>query len=287
MRFNPRINSRSVCSAVSLAALALCVDAHADVVYDSLPVIVDGPTSTGPSYGYEANGYAEIGDHVALSGTSRNLQSVTVQMNDYAIASNYPALAAINPLGYTQALTLNLYTGTNTTTGAAFATETIDVFVPFRPASDPTCGGVVAGTGQTDYRDPSGVCRTSVSFNVTFDFSSMGIVLPDDLVYGLAFNTQNYGTTPTGTAGPYNQLNLTTAPEPTVGTDATGIDGLFFRDASTGGAFTNLAGNDPYGSTGIQIVANATAAVPEPSSIALLGIAGAGLLAARRRRTTR
>jgi len=71
MKIDKNDVSRSVFAAVSLAALAICIDAHADVVYNSLPTIVNPPTNTNPSYPYAATGTTEIGDPFALGAHSR------------------------------------------------------------------------------------------------------------------------------------------------------------------------------------------------------------------------
>jgi hypothetical protein len=53
---------------------------------------------------------------------------------------------------------------------------------------------------------------------VAFNFS--GTVVPDNIIYGLAYNTTDYGYDPTGVPGPVESLNfaLSTLP-PTVGSN--------------------------------------------------------------------
>ena len=63
-----------------------------------------------------------------------------------------------------------------------------------------------------------------MAFNIEFNLSTIGTV-PDEFIYGIAYDTQSYGNPPMGTAGPYNSLNVglidtpTYSGQPTVGTD--------------------------------------------------------------------
>jgi hypothetical protein len=47
-----------------------------------------------------------------------------------------------------------------------------------------------------------------MAFDVTFNFTSMAIVLPDQIIFGIAYNTQSGGQKPIGVDGPYNDLNV-------------------------------------------------------------------------------
>ena len=110
------------------------------------------------------------------------------------------------------------------------------------------------------------------------------MILPSDIVFGLAFNTQNYGAQPTGQAGPYDSLNYAlVSSAPTVGTDVNS-DSVFWNTSyqpwltsGTAGVF----GADTAWTGYVPAVSLDT--VPEPATLALVGLALAGAAVARRR----
>jgi adhesin/invasin len=56
-----------------------------------------------------------------------------------------------------------------------------------------------------------------MAFDVTFDFSSLSLTLPDQVIFGVAYNTQSAGQSPIGVNGPYNDLNVGLNASNTVG----------------------------------------------------------------------
>lgn len=69
---------------------------------------------------------------------------------------------------------------------------------------------------------------------VTFTLPG-GVTLPDQLIWGVAFNTADYGNAPTHKDGPWNSLNVgadTLPGQPAVGTDVE-PDGAFLSSSST------------------------------------------------------
>jgi hypothetical protein len=82
--------------------------------------------------------------------------------------------------------------------------------MPYRPSADGCGGSTTAWTG------PGGACYNGKAFPITFNFS--GVTLPDSAIISVAFNTAHYGAHPIGVTGPYDSLNVGTAPAPTVGT---------------------------------------------------------------------
>ncbi len=60
-------------------------------------------------------------------------------------------------------------------------------------------------------------CVNGKAANITFDFSSQNLTLPDTVVYGISYNTTSYGPSPIGTGAscystaagcPYDSLNI-------------------------------------------------------------------------------
>jgi LPXTG-motif cell wall-anchored protein len=54
-------------------------------------------------------------------------------------------------------------------------------------------------------------------FGFVFSFGLAGYVVPDELVYGIAYNTNTWGANPIGTNGPFESLNVGVTPHPAAG----------------------------------------------------------------------
>ncbi len=196
-----------------------------------------------------------------FAGANRNLASVVVTMSDWALHSDYPALPSG---GWTHPITFNIYAADHTSAtpaaGALLATLTRTFTIPWRPEADPTCANGTA------WRAANGTCYNGFAFNITFDFSALNVTLPNEIVFGVAFNTQNHGTTPLGVPGPYNSLNVgaPTGAVPTVGTDAN-ADAVFWNSSYPGfwadggaggvGTFRQDTGWAPNGTVAVRVLA--------------------------------
>ncbi len=211
-----RVGSFSVGrAALGTLLLAACLPAAvgAGVIYDSIPNPLPGNV---PSLGYQAVQTAEFGDLIQFAGSGRTLSQVTLVMSDWALAADYPSFPGAGGPAWNHPLTLNLYnvdnSGANPAPGTLIATRTQTAAIPWRPPADPTCKDM------TQFRAADGLCYSGLAFSVTFDLT--GVTVPDEIIYGVAFNTQTYGASPIGTAGPYISLNLGLAQvPPTVGSN--------------------------------------------------------------------
>lgn len=236
------------------------------IVYDAVPATLPPNMA---SLGFQATQTSEFGDYVNLAGTDRNLQTVTVTMSDWALASDYPSLPAA---GWTHPITLNIYNAVPgaplNTAGSLLGTVTQTVTIPWRPAADPTC------PGGTAWRAGDGQCYNGIAFNSTFDLSSLNVTLPSSVIVGVAFNTQSYGSTPIGAPGPYNSLNVGVEGSATVGSDVS-TDNVFWNTSTAAWYTDGGAGGvgilredtnwTPYGTVPIQITASAPSVGPPTS----------------------
>ncbi len=213
-----------------------------EVIYNSVP----NPLAANyPSQPFQAQQTSEFGDYIHLGGTARTLTTVTLTMSDWALFADYTGDVRYNGNSATWAhpITINIYSnhlGSNGVPDTLLATKTQAIDVPWRPAEDPT---------QCPTKDSSGYpykwqsipgpadtnCSNGYAFNATFDLSSLNVVLPDDIIVGIVYNTQTYGPSPIGSNGPYNSLNVAvpTNDPVTVGSDDS-VSEVFWNTSTAG-----------------------------------------------------
>lgn len=236
--------------------------AASSVVYDALPSI--SPQTSYPSQPFQAQQVREFGDEIHLGGTSRMLNSVIVTMVTWARHSEYPGMSST---GWSHPITLNVYrTDLNAdgTPSTKIGEVTQDIFIPWRPEGDSSCPNTGYGDGFA-WKDDNGTCRNGLAFNANFDLSSLNLVLPDDIIVTVAFNTQTWGYEPINAAGPYNSLNVAVPENQTTSFGSNDSDSVFLN-STWAGAFSNssLAGKglqedsnwSPYGTVALQVTAN-------------------------------
>lgn len=231
-------------------------DAASAAIYNTVP---DPLPSNSPSLGFQATSTAEFGDRVTFSGTNRNLDTVTVTLSSWACESGAWNSACVTSPGatFSHPITLNIYeAGSGDQHGALIKSVTQNFAIPYRPSADPTC------PSPTAWRNSGGDCFNGLNHNVTFDLD--GQTVPDSVVYGVAYNTQSYGVSPTGVDGPYNSLNVSL--NDASGAPYTGSDpepnGLFWNTTPAfdgDGTFKMIEDWAPY-----KISAMFNASAPEP-----------------------
>lgn len=237
--------------------------AASEIVYDALPSV--SPDTSYPSQAFQAQQTFEFGDFIHLDGTNRILDKVTVTMVTWAKFADYSSnpLYMNNAVSWTHPITLNIYSSTLDANGVPsqlLGTVTQNITIPWRPAASEACG---AGL---QWMDGLGRCNNGYAFNAAFDMSSLGVVLPDDIIVSVAYNTQSYGEVPMVVTGPYNSLNVAVPANQAVaiGSDDSSsevfwntITAAWYTDAGAAGSGilrkdTNWA---PYGTVALKVEA--------------------------------
>jgi hypothetical protein len=267
--------------------------AHSHAQKNKDPVIYD--STVGPSPGdlnstaFEATSTSEFGDQITFGGSARVLDNVVVQMASWGCQSGnwFGTLGLVPPAAgqtppcssapgatFNEPITLNIYSvGADNSVGGLLASDTQTFAIPYMPSADPNfatdCAADAtlydlpindfAGTWYDANPDqvtgqPIG-CLYGILANVTFDFGH--VTLPNNVIYGIAYNTSDYGSQPYGDntachstqqGCPYDSLNVgdSLSPgEPSVGTDPN--LGTAYLDSSYAGFYCD----DGFGGVGV------------------------------------
>ena len=214
-----------------------------NAIFDSL---LSPQTGGQVSLAMQATQAHQIGDEVTFAGTARGLDTVTVTMTSWACQSggNYTDDCVSAPgATFPVPITLKIYNEPASglfTPGSLIVSKTATFDIPYRPSADP--GHCTGTTNHGRWWDGT-ACYTGKSVDVTFDFSGDNVVLPNTVVYGIAYNTTNYGPNPIGTQPcnsqsggcPYDSLNvgLSTA----IATGSKPYPGTIYYDSNTGGNY--------------------------------------------------
>jgi hypothetical protein len=231
------------------------------------------------SHAFEATSSTEFGGLINLATAGDDLTGATVLMSNWAPKSLWTSYGDTS--GYNVPLTLNIYNvGAGDTVGSLLATDTVDAFIRWKPEA--------TGCDLEDgYNPGDGGCYHGFITPVSFKFNYEQ--LPGQVIFGLSFNTTDYGNPPTHVAGPYDSLNFAlSTSSPTAGSnplpDSAYVNTTwagFYSDGGAGGVgtFRQDTGWSEVGTGAIQLTGT-----PEPTTCILLG---GGLLAMsliRRRR---
>ena len=187
------------------------------------------------SIGFHITGTSEFGDLVRLGGVAHYIDSITVTLSSWAIQSDFPGSS---PLGFMHDITLKLYTvdrGSGApAAGAVLTTLKTTVLVPWRPEPDASA----PNSPLRPWRAADGNYYGGRAFNVTFDLNAIADALPDEVIYGVSFDTERAGAKPLGIDGPYNSLGVgVSATPPNPGVDV--VPGTVYWKTTDGAAYTD------------------------------------------------
>jgi len=186
---------------------------EASVGFDNAPNVLPGNL---PSYGPEAYSFDEWGGQVALAGTARDLSAATVTLSSWACESgawNTNDCSTTPGATFDVPITFTVYNvGPSNAVGTEITHKTQTFAVPFRPSVD-----TVNCTGGRWFDGTS--CFNGKAVNVTFNFANE--TLPDNVIFGITFNTSDFGYAPLGPGNhPTDSLNIASYPGTGVSTPA-------------------------------------------------------------------
>jgi hypothetical protein len=220
-------------------------------VYSSIP---DPLPPNLPSQAFQATQTAEFGDYIKLApGTGRQGTEAIVAMSNWSPETAALGGAKADATGFDWPITLNIYgapsAGDPTVPGALIKSFTQTFHIPWRPGTSSDCPDPTY-----QWKAANGKCYGGIAFTITFDLTvDGGITLPDSFVYGIAFNTQSWGSAPTNQEGPYTGLNVARSNDanaPTVGANAGTPDTVFWNTGSgTAGVMSGFREMAPQGDT--------------------------------------
>jgi len=222
------------------------VFAASSTIYNSLPEPTPGNV---PSVGYEATSTSEFGGQVQFSGTERFDPMITILMSSWACESgtwNGKNCVTSEGATFSQEVTINVYNvGVNDAVGSLVVSKTETFQIPYRPSADSTyCTGVNEGKWWDGV-----MCVNGKAYPIEFNLT--GVVLPDKVIIGVAYNTSHYGDDPKGTGEAcfgtpegcaYDSLNVGTYVSASVGTPLPTTNDAYLS-STWGGAYCDAGLN--------------------------------------------
>ena len=262
--------------AASIAAVgafpATAFAASSPVLYNSLPPAVGANLL--PSYGAEAYSFNELGNQITLA-RSAQIASVTIGMQSWGCgqSGSWNDDNCVTKPGskFTEPITLNVYNAPssdpqtqtdapgNGLPGSRILSVTKTFSIPYRPsANNAKCRGTSPYFGAGAFYDAAlGQCFPGLATNITFNLSSLHITLPKNIVFGISYNTSDYGYSPYGTGTtcyssttgcPYDSPNIALSNDPTnlsVGSDPY-AGGMYQNALASDYCDTGAAGNGTF-----------------------------------------
>jgi hypothetical protein len=182
--------------------------AASNVLYNSM---IPSPGNV-VSVGFEATSTAQFGNEITLTRSAR-AGTVVVTMSSWGCQSgSWVTDDCVTTPGskFSEPITLNIFRApaSNPTTqpdtsgsglpGSVIASVTKTFSIPYRPSANHTkCVGSEAGAW---FDGKNGECFNGLATNIIFNLSSLHVTLPQTFVFGIAYNTSDYGATPYGDA---------------------------------------------------------------------------------------
>jgi len=212
--------------------------ATSSVLYSSLAPALQGNI---PSVGAEAYSFKEFGNQVTLT-RSGQIGSVVVTMSSWGCGQsggwNTDNCVTVPGTKFTEPITLNIYRAPATDPatqpdtvgsglpGASILSVTKTFSIPYRPsANHAKCVGTSPYSGSGAWFDSQlGECFAGMMTNITFSLSSLHVTLPQNIVFGIAYNTSDDGYAPYGDSTTchgtsqgcgYDSLNIGLSQDPT------------------------------------------------------------------------
>ncbi len=144
------------------------------------------------SWGFEANSVSEFGDRITFApATGRNLTTAVLTMSSFGCQSGrWDTMNCVTTPGatFSHPITLNIYNVVaGNQVGSLIGSVTQTFAIPYRPSADfINCPGGQWFDGST--------CFNGKAVNLTFNLG--GLVVPNNVIFGVAYNTTHYGYTP-------------------------------------------------------------------------------------------
>jgi hypothetical protein len=238
---------------VMLAAPSAFADSPGQTIYRTVQQPLPGNVD---SVGFEATQASQLGDEVTFAHSQRRLTTVTVTMSSWGCQHGAwfsGDCKSRSGAKFSVPITLTIYPATTTaasvtpvTPGSpALGSVTKTFRIPYRPSASAKCTGSEAGEWFLEHHG----CFNGKAANIVFNFRPLHLRLPGTVVYGVSYNTSDYGPEPIGdltachaTAQgcPYDSLNVGLAPS--VKTGSKPYPGTLFWNTQTPG---NLCDTTP------------------------------------------
>jgi hypothetical protein len=182
-------------AATAVAAVAAGTASANEVIYNNIP------SKALPALGFESDSVSEFGGAVTFGGSARTSPTISVEMESYACQSGSGA-GCTTAMGasFEWPVTLSIYKVGSLSSPIARITKTVKVH--YRPSASAKCPLEMP----EDVKGYGKECAFAKATKVSFKLPDA--TLPAEAVIAVAFNTENYGSEPTGVEGPENSLNV-------------------------------------------------------------------------------
>ena len=174
--------------------------AGAELIYKNMPT----HRQLYGAEGFQCCGTSSFGGEVTFAGSNRSSPTITAALLSFACEQGSNETCKSKPnASFSWPMTLEIYEpGAGDEVGSLITRVTSAFKIPYRPSASPHCPEV---EGYAKGFGPHCVIASAKDIN----FTLKGFTLPNTAIIAIAFNTESYGTTPTGMEGPENSLNVT------------------------------------------------------------------------------